>query len=120
MCNNSIDTIKTALIRNEKDTYHNSIRAYLVTRNKVDNQSCKLIRYIFLDSMPCVSDNNHLKLPLHLTNCERPITETETIKKIRTPLEQICLLINSGKKEQKKSLLFFWYNRGQNKISKDI
>lgn len=29
-----------------------------------------------LDSMPSVSNNYHLKLPLHLTDCERPVRET--------------------------------------------
>ena len=39
-----------------------------------------------LNSMPCVSDNYHLKLSLHLTNCERPVTETVPIKKQKLEL----------------------------------
>ena len=51
------------------------------------------INDVHLYSMPGMSDNHHLKFPLHLTNCERSDTKSHTeFSEYQVPSE-VCTYI---------------------------
>lgn len=65
---------------------------------------CEKITDMDLYSMPSVSDNHHLKLSLHLTNCESSVTkqckEFQKINLTNFKFTEISLPVVSKKEEE--------------------
>jgi hypothetical protein len=61
-----------------------------------------------LYSMPSMSDNNHLELPLHLPNCKRSDAQARKQKEIREMLISTSKILNKLMQQETCMLLQRW------------